>query len=71
MGISGWDAVPGDAQRGFIGELARAIALAAVPADGPTVSDDGTAMEQHRRRDPSSRVSARHSRPPRSTCTWG
>jgi hypothetical protein len=31
MGISGWDAVPGDAERGVIGELARAIGSVAVP----------------------------------------
>lgn len=31
MGISGWDAVPADAERRFTGELARAIGSAAVP----------------------------------------
>jgi hypothetical protein len=53
MGISGWDAVPGDAERGLVGELARAILLAAVfRRDRSTVSEDGAAMEQDRRRNP-------------------
>jgi len=66
------DAVPGDAERGLIGEVAGAIVLAAVSrGEGPTVSDDGTAMEQDRRRDSPSRVSSRHSWPPSSTSPGG
>jgi hypothetical protein len=67
MGMSGRDVVSGDAEH----RLTGAIALVAVPAEWPTVSDDGAAMEQHRRRDPTSRVPSWHSLPPRSTCTWG
>jgi hypothetical protein len=51
MGISGWDAIPGDVERGLIGEFARAIAWRLFRRDGPTVSDDGAAVEQYRRRD--------------------
>jgi hypothetical protein len=43
MGISGWDAIPGDVERGLIGEFARAIAWRLFRRDGPTVSDDGAA----------------------------
>ena len=53
MGISGWDAVPGNAERGLVGELARAILLAAVSDGiGRPCSEDVAAMEQDRRRNP-------------------
>lgn len=68
MGISGWDAVPGNAERGLVGELARAILLAAV-SDGIGRPCLRTSQPWSRTAGvtPSSRVSSRHSWPPNST----